>query len=45
MTRIATLLMSAAILAGPAFAETPGIEKDELTLGFIKLTDMAPLLS
>jgi nitrate/nitrite transport system substrate-binding protein len=30
-------------LATPFFAETAGIEKDELTLGFIKLTDMAPL--
>jgi nitrate/nitrite transport system substrate-binding protein len=43
MTRIATLLASTALLTHPAFAETPGIEKDELTLGFIKLTDMAPL--
>ncbi len=42
MTRIATLLATT-ILAFPAFAETAGIEKDELTLGFIKLTDMAPL--
>ena len=42
MTRIATLLATT-ILAFPAIAETAGIEKDELTLGFIKLTDMAPL--
>ena len=42
MTRFALLLASAAFTA-PAFAETPGIEKDQLTLGFIKLTDMAPL--
>jgi nitrate/nitrite transport system substrate-binding protein len=42
MTRIAALLLTTT-LALPAFAETPGIEKDELTLGFIKLTDMAPL--
>ncbi len=48
MTRFAFLLASVA-LAAPAFfargafAETPGIEKDQLTLGFIKLTDMAPL--
>ncbi len=42
MTRIA-LLMTSALIAAPALAETPGIEKDELTLGFIKLTDMAPL--
>lgn len=39
----ARLLLSAAVLAHPALAETAGIEKDELTLGFIKLTDMAPL--
>ena len=42
MTRLAMLLASTAF-ALPAFAETDGIEKDELTLGFIKLTDMAPL--
>jgi len=40
MKKLTFLLMTCAI---PAFAETPGIEKDELTLGFIKLTDMAPL--
>ncbi|SEM92520.1 nitrate/nitrite transport system substrate-binding protein [Gemmobacter aquatilis] len=38
-----SLLLSVALLAHPAFAETAGIEKDQLTLGFIKLTDMAPL--
>ncbi len=37
------ILLTTTFLAFPAFAETPGIEKDELTLGFIKLTDMAPL--
>lgn len=42
MTRLALLLASCAI-AAPTYAETPGIEIDELTLGFIKLTDMAPL--
>ncbi|MFT7058849.1 MAG: nitrate/nitrite transport system substrate-binding protein [Pseudorhodobacter sp.] len=42
MKRIAALLATTT-LAFPAFAETPGIEKDELTFGFIKLTDMAPL--
>ena len=42
MTRISALLISSALCL-PAFAETPGIEKDELVLGFIKLTDMAPL--
>ena len=43
MTRLFRLLLTTTVLASPAFAETPGIEKDELTLGFIKLTDMAPL--
>jgi nitrate/nitrite transport system substrate-binding protein len=43
MTRFAILLATTAAIAAPAFAETPGIEKDQLTLGFIKLTDMAPL--
>jgi nitrate/nitrite transport system substrate-binding protein len=37
------LILSAALLGLPAFAKTDGIEKDELMLGFIKLTDMAPL--
>ena len=41
--RLPTLLMLTTCLAAPAFAETAGIEKDQLTLGFIKLTDMAPL--
>jgi nitrate/nitrite transport system substrate-binding protein len=43
MTRIAALIATTALLTLPAIAETPGIEKPELTLGFIKLTDMAPL--
>jgi nitrate/nitrite transport system substrate-binding protein len=43
MTRIAALLAATTALTLPAFGETPGIEKDQLTLGFIKLTDMAPL--
>ena len=47
MTRFAALLATTAILSLPtaqsALAETPGVEKSELTLGFIKLTDMAPL--
>lgn len=40
------LLMKCAVmtaLAGPVAAEMLDLEKDELTLGFIKLTDMAPL--
>jgi len=43
MSRIAAFLLSTALLSQTAMAETPGIEKDQLTLGFIKLTDMAPL--
>lgn len=42
MTR-ASLLLSVALLSNPAMAATDGVEKDSLTLGFIKLTDMAPL--
>lgn len=41
--RLALLLTLTTCLAGPVFAETVGIEKDQLILGFIKLTDMAPL--
>lgn len=41
--RLAHILTLTTCLATPAFAETAGIEKDQLTLGFIKLTDMAPL--
>ncbi len=41
MKRFATLLLTSTILAAPAMAFD--VEKDELTLGFIKLTDMAPL--
>ena len=40
---IRTALLLSVALTLPALAETPGIEKDQLTLGFIKLTDMAPL--
>jgi len=44
--RIKTILMSAAtsvLMSFPALAEMLDVEKDELKLGFIKLTDMAPL--
>ncbi|MEM6727779.1 MAG: CmpA/NrtA family ABC transporter substrate-binding protein, partial [Pseudomonadota bacterium] len=34
---------ASALMAGPAAAELLDLEKDELTFGFIKLTDMAPL--
>ena len=37
------LLVSTALCASPAMAELLDLEKDELTFGFIKLTDMAPL--
>ena len=40
---LTTALIAAPLLAAPALAETADIEQDELTLGFIKLTDMAPL--
>ena len=40
MKKLAILLMTAAF---PVHAEMLDVEKDELTLGFIKLTDMAPL--
>lgn len=43
MTLTARILLATTLLASPAVAVTPDIEKDELTLGFIKLTDMAPL--
>jgi len=44
--RIKTILMSAAtsvLMSFPALAAMLDVEKDELKLGFIKLTDMAPL--
>jgi len=40
---LAALSVISSVLAAPAFAEFLDLEKDELTLGFIKLTDMAPL--
>ena len=43
MSRIAAILLCSTLLSHAALAQTPGIEKDQLTLGFIKLTDMAPL--
>ena len=43
MSRITAFLLCSTLLSSAALAETPGIEKDQLTLGFIKLTDMAPL--
>ena len=39
----ATLFATAGIVPGAARAAAPALEKDTLKLGFIKLTDMAPL--
>ncbi|MCC1492168.1 CmpA/NrtA family ABC transporter substrate-binding protein [Cognatishimia sp. F0-27] len=43
MENVLISLATATALAGPAAAELLDLEKDELTFGFIKLTDMAPL--
>ncbi len=42
-SKLLLALAASTALAGPAMAEMLDLEKDELTLGFIKLTDMAPL--
>lgn len=43
MTRLALILAASTTLTSPAAAQMLDIEKPDLTLGFIKLTDMAPL--
>ncbi len=43
MTRLKWILASTVLCASPLMAQTLELEKDELTFGFIKLTDMAPL--
>ena len=43
MKSLKWLIASTAIFASPALAQSLDLEKDELTFGFIKLTDMAPL--
>ena len=43
MKKILATLAATTALAGPLSAEMLDLEKDELTFGFIKLTDMAPL--
>lgn len=43
MRKLLLSLATTTSLASPGFAELLDLEKDELTLGFIKLTDMAPL--
>ena len=40
---LAAALLVPALWAAPVEAETLGVEKPHLKLGFIKLTDMAPL--
>ncbi|MEM7498642.1 MAG: ABC transporter substrate-binding protein, partial [Pseudomonadota bacterium] len=41
--RLTAATAIAAALGAPAYAQLLELEKDELTFGFIKLTDMAPL--
>ncbi|MEM9433916.1 MAG: CmpA/NrtA family ABC transporter substrate-binding protein [Pseudomonadota bacterium] len=43
MKKILLTLAATSALASPATAQLLDLEKDELTFGFIKLTDMAPL--
>ena len=43
MKKLLLGLAATTALANPAFAELLDLEKEELTFGFIKLTDMAPL--
>ena len=43
MKKLLFSLACTTALTGPALAEMLDLEKDELTFGFIKLTDMAPL--
>ena len=43
MKKLIMALAASTALTGPALAETLDLEKDVLTFGFIKLTDMAPL--
>ncbi|WP_224826250.1 CmpA/NrtA family ABC transporter substrate-binding protein [Cognatishimia sp. MH4019] len=43
MKTLLTCTITAGLLATTAMAEMLDLEKDELTFGFIKLTDMAPL--
>jgi nitrate/nitrite transport system substrate-binding protein len=43
MKTLLAAIATTTMLTAPAFAEMLDVERDELTLGFIKLTDMAPL--
>ncbi len=43
MKHVMIALLASTAMTGAASAQTLALEKDELTFGFIKLTDMAPL--
>ncbi len=43
MKKFLLAALASTALASPSFAQMLDLEKDELTFGFIKLTDMAPL--
>ena len=43
MKTLALAFAASSALTAPAMAEVLDLEKDMLTFGFIKLTDMAPL--
>jgi nitrate/nitrite transport system substrate-binding protein len=43
MNKLIIALVASTALTAPAMAEMLDLEKDQLTFGFIKLTDMAPL--
>ena len=43
MKKLIFALAATTAMTAPAMAEMLDLEKDELTFGFIKLTDMAPL--
>jgi nitrate/nitrite transport system substrate-binding protein len=43
MKTLAAALAATTLLCSPVFAETGPLERDEVTLGFLKVTDMAPL--
>ncbi len=42
--RIPSIIITAALSSGLSYAEQLAVEKDELKLGFIKLTDCAPIV-
>ncbi len=42
-TKLHWVIATTALMSGPAFAQSLDLEIEDLTFGFIKLTDMAPL--